>query len=218
MIEKYFLTGLCVTWSPPAGGSQRAGAPDGSIIDNPPVGTPAMVYDYMDGEMYDLTAPHVKTVGLSKAMHIPHDWLVYAAGYTTKMPLLSDTLTGYMSGCPIVVWSKNGAQNVGHVGTSNEYPQFNGAVKTAIGAELPNSATGFFPAAAWSKDEQADAASKFKKVAVIPRILALVTSTGTFYSILMMQRSKPLTEFVVAGIRKVGALDGSALKAELAKK
>lgn len=210
MIEKYFSRGLVTTWSPPAGGSGTGAKPDGSIIPNPVVSASAIVYNCMDGEIYDLTAPHVATLGLTKGVHIPHDWLVYAPGFTTRMTITNDTLTGFMSGCPILYYRDNGVPTVAHVGTSNEYPALNPAVKSTIKAAIPPGATGFNPAGEWSKDAQFEAATTVKPPGT-PRVVALVTTTGAFYSILLVQKSKPLTEFIVAGIKQVRAKTGGEL-------
>ena len=156
------------------------------------------------------TAPHVATLGLTKGVHIPHDWLVYAPGFTTKMTITNDTLTGFMSGCPILYYRDNGVPTVAHVGTSNEYPQLNPAVKSTIKAAIPPGATGFNPAGEWSKDAQFEAATTVKPPGT-PRVVALVTTTGAFYSILLVQKSKPLTEFIVAGIKQVRAKTGGEL-------
>ena len=49
--------------------------------------------------------------------HRDFQWLEYRPGYITEVALTTDVLTGPMSGCPIVVFRRNGAITVAHVGT-----------------------------------------------------------------------------------------------------
>jgi hypothetical protein len=68
------------------------------------------------------------------------------------------------------------------VGTVESSQQVNTRVKSAFAAFMPPDTTGFNPAAAWDPGEIAPKMMKFKKGAT-PRILALVTTGGEFYSL-----------------------------------
>ena len=103
MIERYFLLGVRFKWTKPP--EQHSGKMIGSIIDHLQRLASPMVYDGMDGQLYNLAAPHVSTVGLSMRMNIPYGWLAYSPGYTTKLCTGGDILTGFMSGCLITVWT-----------------------------------------------------------------------------------------------------------------
>ena len=103
MIEKFMgHTGLRLKWSFP--GDHTKGTKDGSLIPSPDLSPGPMTYDGMDGKIYDLSLPHAATLGLTMGMAIPHTWLTYSVGHTTKLPLgTDDVLTGYMSGCMLTV-------------------------------------------------------------------------------------------------------------------
>src|SRR5687768_6994393 len=97
-----------------------------------------------------------------------------------------DVLTGFMSGCLICQWTENGMRYVGHVGTVESSQQVNTRVKSAFAAFMPPDTTGFNPAAARDPGEIAPKMMKCKKGAT-PRILALVTTGGEFYSLLFFE-------------------------------
>jgi hypothetical protein len=211
MIEKYFVLGARYKWTCP--GADPGKTKDGSIIPNPPRAPSAMVYDGLDGELYDLSAPHVSTVGLSMRMSIPYSWLVYAHGHTTKLSTGGDVLTGPMSGCLITVWTDQ-RRYVGHVGTVESSVEVNKKVKAAFAAAMPQNTIGFNPANEWGFDEIGGKLAKFKKRPTFS-ILALVTSANDFYSILMLRLQGSQNEWCVGGIKKATAMNYQALKLAL---
>ena len=191
---------------------------DGLLIDNPPRTSP-MVYDGLDGELYSFGAAHASTAGLTKGMAIPHTWLVYAYGHTTRCVLAgSDVLTGFMSGCVIAQWSERGTRYVGHVGTVESDVRVNTAVKRGFVDAMRGltQTRGFNPAGAWQYDEIAALMRKFKSGAT-PRIVALVTTGGDFYSILLFQLQQAPNEYCVGGIKSVVPLNHDALCAYLTR-
>ena len=145
-------------------------------------------------------------------MAIPYMWCDYAQGRTAKKASgAQDVLTGFMSGCPIVRFNEGGFK-VGHIGTVQD-PAVNLLVKNGARNFLAtvNSVTGFFPAAAWATDQIPVA----KKHGANPKVVALVTGAGDFYSILMLQDMKLLQQWVCGGIKKVPAMDYNAIRAAL---
>ena len=219
MIEKYFMLGVRFKWACP--GANSGLSKDGSIIDNPQQGAnPPLVYDGLDGELYNLAAPHVSTVGLTMRMNIPYSWLVYAHGHTTRLHLNADVLTGPMSGCLITVWTDQGRCYVGHVGTVEYSETINKKVKETFIAVMPQNTTGFNPAHAWNPGEISPKMSKFKKVfgqlPPVAKIMALVTSDNRFYSILMFGlKGGQSNEWCVGGIKKVPPMNYQRIKNEL---
>lgn len=213
MIEKYFITGLRLKWAFPGA---DAGAPkDGTVVVNPTRAAGPMVSDGMDGELYDMMAPHVSTLGLGKGRAIPYSWLTYVLGRTSKKMLAGgDVLTGFMSGCLIATWTENGCRHVGHVGTVEENEQANQRVKQTFAASMPRDTMGFFPLAAWNAGaEIIPKAQKFKAGAT-PKVLALVTTSGEFYSILLFMLGLN-NDWCVGGIKKVPPLSYAVLKPKL---
>jgi hypothetical protein len=131
------------------------------------------------------------------------------------MSLTSDTLTGPMSGCPIVTWTEAGVRYVGHCGTDETKVDLNRKVKKSMKDVLSPDATGFFPAAAWPYDDQVELVNKFKSKP-IAKVLALVTAAGTFHSICMLRLRWDADDWCVGGIRTVPPLDRNQLNARLA--
>jgi hypothetical protein len=212
MIEKYFMLGVRFKWTcPPADPGKTK---DGSVIDNPPRGASAMVYDGMDGELYNLALPHAKTVGLTMGMNIPYSWLVYAHGHTTRLSATSDVLTGPMSGCLIASWTDQGSRYVGHVGTVEANEKLNQQVKEVFARTMPQNTTGFNPANAWDFTEIKQKMGKFKKMPS-PKILALVTSANEFYSVLLFMLQGGTTQWCSGGIKKIQPMNYQALKTAL---
>lgn len=211
MIEKYFLKGVRVCWLGPY--DAPPGNMDGSIIANPTPPNRPMVYDGLDSElMPDLTV-NVSTLGFRKGMPITHSWLSYAVGHTTKKMLSAgDVLTGYMSGCPICLWTENGMRYVGHVGTYDANPTVNNRVRQTFAEFMPRDITGFNPAGAWQPNEIATLMAPFKTVYPDPKILALVTTGGAFYSILAFRLTQragtviPPNSYCVGGAKRVPPL------------
>ena len=209
MIEDYFMMGVRLKWTFP--GDHSTGTKDGSVIQNPARPAGPMIYDGLDGELYNLSFPHVSTLGLSKGMSIPYSWLTYSVGHTSKKMLAAgDVLTGYMSGCLITLWTEGGYRYVGHIGTDDSSPAMSANVKKAFAAYMPRDTTGFDPAAAWDLGEIAPKMARFKNGAE-PKILALVTTAGQFYSILLFKLHGSMDEWCVGGIKKVPPMNRDAL-------
>jgi hypothetical protein len=213
MIERYFITGLRLKWAFP--GADAGSPKDGTIVNNPNRLAGPMVYDGMDGELFDTMAPHVSTLGLTKGQSIPYSWLTYVLGRTSKKMLAGgDVLTGFMSGCLIATWMEGGFRYVGHVGTVEDNAPANLRVKQAFAAAMPRDTLGFYPLAAWDVNtEIVPKATKFKG-GVTPKVLALVTTGGDFYSILLFMLGLT-NDWCVGGIKRVPALNHAALRQQL---
>jgi len=213
MIEKYFMLGVRFKWTCPAADPGKT--KDGSIIDNPHRAPSPMIYDGLDGQLYNLSAPHVSTLGLRMRMSIPYSWLVYAHGHTTRLNVTGgDVLTGPMSGCLITVWTDQGRRYVGHVGTVESSETVNQKVKSTFANAMPQNTTGFNPANAWSFGE---IAQKMSKITPGPsaKIMALVTANNQFYSILMFKLGVGQNEWCVGGCKKVAPMTSQAIKSNL---
>ena len=213
MIERYFMLGVRLKWVCP--GAVGSKTKDGSIIDNPVVAASRLVYDGLDGQLYDLGAPHVSTRGLTMGMNIPYRWLVYALGHTTRLTANHDVLTGPMSGCLIAKWMDQGRRYVGHVGTVDDSATVNQRVKNTFVAAMPQNTTGFDPANAWRHDEILKLMNRIKP---FPgwKIMALVTTANQFYSILMLKLTGgQQNEWCVGGIKQVPPLNFAAIRRRL---
>ncbi len=210
MIEKYFVKGIRLKWACPGDGTP--GLKDGSFSDQLKPVQP-MVYDGLDGELVNFGMGHVSTLGLTKGMTIPYLWLPYTIGHTARIALTGDLLTGYMSGCPIVTWTSGGTRYAGHLGTEDSQPLLNTTVKKTFSDFMPRDVQGFNPAAAWPFGEIAPLQSKFSKGAGA-KVVALVTSTGQFYSLLLFQFGNALAikEWCVGGAKLVPPLDYLAMR------
>lgn len=214
MIEKYFLPGVRLQWSCP--GAIAPGRDFGKIIDSPNVNEGLMTYDGMDAELVE-SAVHPTQAGLRMRQTIPYDWLCYVLGQTAKRRLspFCDLLTGPMSGCLIASWSEGPDRYVGHVGTVEDNKAVNSTVKRTFAASLPLQAAGFYPANAWSPAEIAQKMRLFKRMPAI-KVMALVSTLGAFYSVLMFQlHSEGPNRWCVGGIKPVQPLNGVRLKAML---
>jgi len=218
MIERFFIKGLRVIW--PGGALDAQPGTDGAIILNPTQAPQPMTSDGMDGELYDLGLPNITDLGLRKGQTIPFSWLCYAPGRTTKRMLSAgDVLTGYMSGCPIALWTENGMRFVGHVGTIDSNPPVNQLVRQTFANAMPHDVTGFNPAAAWQPNEIAGMMGKLKTVFADPKVMALVTTNGDFYSIVMFRLTTrapnppvPASTFVVGGAKRVPPLNYQGMR------
>jgi hypothetical protein len=217
MIERYFQLGVRLKWRFP--GDDTSGTKDGSIILNPRRAADPMIYDGLDGELYDMMAPNVSSLGMSKGMPIPYAWLFYSVGHTTKRLLAAgDVLTGFMSGCLVTTWTENGMRYVGHIGTVDSSQAINAGVKRAFASAMPRDTTGFNPAAAWDASEIFPKQSKFK-----PRpeshILALVTTGGQFFSLLLFHLGGigSTDQWCVGGIKRVQPMNHDAVYLHLRK-
>ena len=144
-------------------------------------------------------------------MPIQHKWLDYTPGRTSRVAIGPyDVLTGFMSGCIIARWSDRGVNYVGHIGTLE--PQNNPAnrvVKRAFAFAMTRGATGFNPALAWNFNELAQMSNKFRAPKV-PKICALVTTQGEFYSVVMFHDG--VNEWYCGGAKRVEPISHDALK------
>jgi hypothetical protein len=213
MLEKYFLTGVRLKWASP--GADESGARDGLIVDNPAHKAGPMIYDGLDGELVDYSLPNVSTLGFKKGMMIPYSWLMYKPGNTTRTVVTGDVLTGFMSGCPIALWTQGTTRYVGHVGTATGDKPLNDKVRTNFATVMADTTTGFDPFAAWSSAEISTRQRAFKRFPV-PQVMAMVTAVGDFYAILMFNLGAG--EWCVGGCKKVPALDNAALNRLLLSK
>jgi hypothetical protein len=148
-----------------------------------------LTYDGLDGHVAAISGVLLggAQTGMAKGANVPHTWLDYAPGRTARVQIGgNDILTGYMSGCLIIRGIYNGAMSTFHVGTVVGNAAVNKRVKESFARDLPANATGFNPAGAWNPIELVakQTALGGPRVAT-PNILALVTTTGAFYSVLM---------------------------------
>jgi hypothetical protein len=118
--------------------------------------------------------------------HRNYQWLKWVAGFVSEVPQMGvDVLTGPMSGCWVTRYSRGGMTCVGHVGTESSAVSANSvAAKAAWNAFRATpagaGATGFNPFRYWT------AAGGIPGIGAgegPPKVFALVTSTGQFYSI-----------------------------------
>jgi hypothetical protein len=202
MIENLLVAGARIRWTKPHTVAQ---AQDGTIVASVNGSNP-MIYlgstqTQPRGGLFR-RAPQVHQVPPNTP--VPHTWLDYIPGRTAYVGQGTDVLTGFMSGCLIARGTYNGAMCVFHMGTV-ENPAVTQSVKTGFRTALPGNATGFYPAAAWSVDERAATGRATD-------IIALVTSDGSFYSILLCHGTN---EYIVGGIKKVNPLNRGQLMARL---
>ncbi len=208
MIERYFMEGVRYAWSAPGA---IAGPQDGTLVDSKRAPTP-LVYIGLDSIVDPrLKMHHVSTFGLTMRMNIPYRWCDYVLGQTSRARAgTADILTGFMSGCKIARWTEAGQTYVGHVGTVMN-PTVDARVKANFAAVMSPTTTGFDPSAAWAPELPALIA-KHKKAY---KVVALVTATGEFYSIVMLVDNVNVTEWVCGGIKKVPPMNRAALEASL---
>ena len=219
MIEKYFELGVRLKWTKPA--DVDPPVKDGAIVASTrPAGT--ITYDGLDVVVSPkLMMTHVSALGFTMRMPIQHQWLDYAKGKTARVKLGGqDVLTGFMSGCLIVKWQDPTGTHVGHLGTMDTNPAATRAVRAVFRASAPQTVTGFNPAAAWPLNDALEISGKFDPPR-ISAILALVTGSGEFYSILLLGMDSRVninsnTEFCVGGIRKCTPLTRAELMTQLA--
>lgn len=212
MIEKYFKLGVRFRWNKP---TDVAGVFDGQIVDSTRP-TAAMTYIGLGGEAVDpmLMMTHVSALGLSMNMPIQHAWLDYALGRTARLPIGPyDVLTGFMSGCIIVRWQDRGVNYVGHIGTVDGYADANRAVKRKFAFAMPRATTGFSPASAWNLDELMALMNKFKAPKPTANVMALVTTAGQFYSVVMMRTAA--NEWYCGGAKLCPPITHDTLKLRL---
>ena len=202
MIENALVEGARIRWAKPNTVSQ---VQDGTIV--PSVnGANQMTYlgstqPQPRGGLFH-RAPRAYRMPVNT--QIPHLWLDYITGRTAYIAQTSDVVTGFMSGCLIARGTHNGGMAVFHLGTVQN-PAATNLVKAAFRTHMPANATGFYPHAAWSINERTATGRATD-------VLALVTSAGSFYSILLCHGNN---EFIVGGIRKVPPMNRVRLMAGL---
>jgi hypothetical protein len=204
MIEQALVPGARIRWHKPNTVSQ---ANDGAIV-NSVNNASAMTYlgstQQQGGRGLFRRAQQGYQLPVNTPLH--HRWLDYITGRTAYVDQGTDVLTGFMSGCLIARGTYNGGMKVFHLGTVQN-PTVTNQVKANFLAQLPNNATGFYPHAAWSTNERA----ALRKAT---DIIALVTSSGSFYSIVLCHDRNG--EFVVGGIKKVPPITRPTLQIRLA--
>jgi hypothetical protein len=190
---------------------------DGIVEPNMTIPAAPMTYKGVD---MDLCTGHALqqrqralTSGLRLGTVINFTWLLYRPGRTVTTPLAGqDVLTGYMSGCPIATYTHGGQLKVAHVGTIANNPTANTRVKQNFKAVLDLNAKGFNPHAAFPDR------TTFKnqlRMPATPPVVALVTSTGNFYSLLLGSYPMERNQWVVGGFVPCPAWNKTQLEAFL---
>ena len=204
MIENALVAGAKIRWAKP---NTVAQTQDGTIVRSVN-GANAMTYlgstQQQPRRGLFRRAPQAYQMPANSV--IPHTWLDYITGRTAYIAQGMDVVTGFMSGCLIARGTYNGSMSVFHLGTVQN-PVATNQVKATFRAQLPDNATGFYPHAAWTIAER----SAFRKAT---DIIALVTSAGSFYSIVLCHNG--VNEFFVGGIKKVPPLPRAVLLNRLA--
>lgn len=198
MIENYFFRGMRFEW---AGYGELMLKDDGLVEANTVIPPAPMTYKGVDMDL--CTGPALQhrqraiTAGLRLGLVINFTWLLYRPGRTVTTPLAGqDVLTGYMSGCPIATYNSGGLK-VAHVGTVANNPTVNTKVKQNFKAVLDMNAKGFNPNAAWP--DRTTLKNQLKMPAT-PPVVALVTTAGKFFSLLLGSYPMERNQWVVGGI------------------
>jgi hypothetical protein len=222
MIEQYFRAGVRFLWNKPPDGR---GATDGALVASAGAAT-NLTYDGLDGHLAAIDRPllaaHAQTVlGLAMHANVPYAWLDYAPGRTAHTPIGgNDILTGYMSGCLIVRGTLGAVMSAFHVGTIDNNLIVSRTVKQSFARNLPADATGFSPLGAWTAGEITTLKTNVGGPTVATeKIFGLVTTAGTFHSLLLFnvnqggQWSNPAGQryWCVGGIKLVAALNRNSL-------
>jgi hypothetical protein len=207
VIEKYFMEGVRFSWSKPA---TRASNNNGAIVASTGAANAMSYIGLSDKVSPQLMISPVSSFGLQMRMAINYDWCDYITGQTAQKQVAGhDILTGPMSGCIIARYTVAGVTYVGHVGTMGT-PTVDTLVKRTFGMAMPPNTTGFNPSAAWG-----DRAPLSIKHGRVPTCFALVTTTGEFYTIIMMPEHTSTTEWVCGGAKKVPAVHYGPLRQQL---
>jgi hypothetical protein len=214
MIERYFFRGMRFSWAAPG---EAAQATDGKVEAGGPVPPAPMTYQGVDMDLctgHELSRRQNSiTAGLRLGMQISFRWLVYKPGRTTTVPLgTTDVMTGFMSGCPIATLN-TGIRVVAHVGTVANAPDVNRLVKQNFRAIMNNTARGFNPAAIWA-DRRLELMQQLK-TANIPQVVALVTTAGAFFSMLVGKYPNTRDSYVIGGVLPIPAWNDVQLAAVL---
>ena len=240
MISKYFIKGTSFNWAPPTQVIPPAVQQDGAIIASNMPAPPVMTYAGVDvtlpygegtGPMRAIWAKtHTPaSQGLVAGMNVPYSWLNYVHGRTAFVQAAGgDVLTGFMSGCWIVVWMQGGARYVGHIGTVDSAPKtqppnttvkqsFRGRFTGAI--PMGSNLKGFNPAGPWGLQEITNVCKEiapltYGQFTIKAKIMALVTRNDHFYSVLMIER--PGNVWVCGGQKRISSSGQSTVLAALA--
>lgn len=208
MIERYFQQGVRVKWD--KNKDDTTGSMDGSTTLQAPA-TSRMIYDGMDAELLN-SMFHANSLGLNKGSSINFDWLDYKPGHTAKIIHRRDTLTGWMSGCYICTWTEAGTRYVGHNGTVDAEGALNDRVRKNFRDNMPRDARGFSPASAWAPEEISVLGNRFKTIKEA-KIVALVTTTGEFYSMVIFNMQNG--QWCIGGIKLVPGYAYASLRFKL---
>lgn len=225
MIENYFRRGVRFLWNKP---QDAIGPLNGAFVASVGLASNCS-YDGLDGHQaaIDPLLLHIQagaTLGLAMGANVPHTWLDYAPGRIAHVAIGgNDVLTGYMSGCLIVRGTYGGVMSAFHVGTIDGNAVANRTVKQNFAQNLPANATGFNPAGAWNPGELAAAQANLGGAGVATaNVIALVTTGGVFYSILMFNvndggwtNPAGRRRWCVGGIKQVPSLSRARLMASL---
>lgn len=216
MIEVFFFRGMRFSWDPHGVGAQ---GDDGNVEANPMLPARPMVYQGVDMDMctgpYPARRQLAINAGLRLGSPINFSWLLYKPGRTVTAGLATtDVLTGFMSGCPIVTFTTQ-RRLVAHVGTVANNAEVNTLVKQKIRAILPANARGFDPSGAWTTNDRAALMQQLRSPA-IPQVVALVTSGGNFFSILVGKYPNQPQSYVIGGCVPVAGWDHAQLQNVLA--
>ncbi|MDF9796091.1 hypothetical protein OKW21_001354 [Catalinimonas alkaloidigena] len=232
MIEQRFRSGVRYLWNKP---NDTFGPLNGAIVPNVGVAT-NLSYDGLDGHpaVIDpllLLGNPANVLGFAVGMvNVPYTWLDYAPRRTARVAIgVNDILSGYMSGCLIIRGTYGGAMSAFHVGTIDgddaASRESNRTVKQQFAQNLPADATGFNPLAAWpAPDITAVQTNLGGPANSVSRIFALMTTVGTFYSILMLnvkdntqqwQNPAGRRYWCVGGIRQMAPMNRIMLMARL---
>jgi hypothetical protein len=144
--------------------------------------------------------------GPTARVHRNFVWLEWLPGFVSEVATGGiDVLTGPMSGCWIMLYTRGGVQYVGHVGTEDDPNTANsiaakGAWNAYGAAAAPGSITGFDPARDWVGPTPA---AQGGDVIGKPKTYALVTSAFEFYSVVLYAQSNKLTRYRIAGIQQL---------------
>ncbi|MEN8150084.1 MAG: hypothetical protein ABFS86_09685 [Planctomycetota bacterium] len=151
------------------------------------------------------TVGHGHFVHASKA-HRNYQWLEWRPGMVSEVVHAGvDVLTGPMSGCWIIRYTRLGVVCVGHVGTDSTPTNPNSvAAKAAWNTFRPTAVgpvTGFNPLRDWpgalpAMNNQTDNA---------PKIFGLVTGAGAFYSLFTYPQKGTTNTVRIAGLSPIAS-------------
>jgi len=99
---------------------------------------------------------------------------------------------------------------VAHVGTVDEHPDTNQLVKQKFREIMPNNARGFNPSGAWTRDDRNNLTLQIRGNH-LSYVVALVTTNGNFYSLLVGKYPNHRDLYVIGGCVPVPPWDHLAL-------